>query len=70
MWSKKPIPELTEMVCEAEACVAWPAISVPGVEREATSPPSMDSEMSILVSFVEREMTAVRRGVEEDIFAN
>lgn len=65
------MPELTEIICEEDAWVAWPATSVVADAREATSPPSRDMEMEILVSFVERVIAAVRRGgAVEDIFGD
>jgi hypothetical protein len=57
MWSRNPIPEFMLMLWVEEV---WEACSVVA-SRASSEPPSREIEIWILVSFVLRLMTAVRR---------
>lgn len=73
MWSRNPIPELTAMVCELDACVACAVSVAPGVasRRVSNEPPSSERAILTFVSFVLRLTTAVRGAyVCADIFSD
>ena len=68
MWSRKPMPVFTLMVCDLLSCFAWsePLLdSSFGSVSGGKSPPSRFRASWILVSLVSRVMAA-QRGVEEE----